>query len=191
MSVRETIQRRVNDVAQDHDIKDYRAFGLWFLEEIEEMSAEAADDALMDGAWDAGRDAVDFNEAEGTLTIYQFKYSGNPAEVKKAFTDLQRGLQAEVKTTIDAQQIRLIVVSLSPENEELLELMRSNEVIVVKWLETVGSRAELKLEHFDLSKFTQIFEGEPVAVPGVRRPDHFSAGGVGANRRIPEASGAV
>ena len=157
-SVKETVKRLVDDLAKDRDVKDYRAFALWFLEDIEEMSCEAAEDALIDGPWDNGRDAVDLDEEDGTLTIYQFKYSANPTVVKKAFTDLQRGLQAEVQSAINAQQIRLVVVSLSPENEELLELLRSNEDIVSKWLKTVGSTADITIEHFDLNKFTQLFE---------------------------------
>lgn len=158
MSIKETVKRQVDDIARDRNIKDYRAFALWFLEDIEEMSREAAEEALVDGPWDAGRDAVDINEDEKSLTIYQFKYSSNPAEVKKAFTDLQRGLQTEIQSAIEAQQIRLIVVSMAAENEELLELLRSNEAIVSKWLVDVGSNAEIVIEHFDLNKFTQLFE---------------------------------
>lgn len=157
-SIKETIKRLVDDVAQDRDIKDYRAFALWFLEDIEEMSREAAEDALIDGPWDGGRDAVDIDEEDGSLTIYQFKYSSNPIEIKKAFTDLQRGLQAEIQSAINAQQIRLIVVSMAPENDELLDLLRNNEAIVKKWLETIGSSADIAIEHFDLNKFTQLFE---------------------------------
>ena len=158
MSVKETIKRLVNDVAQDCNIKDYKAFGLWFLQEMEEMSPEAAEDALVDGPWDNGRDAVDFDTEEKVLTIYQFKYSDNLYEIKKAFTDLQRGLQSEVQHAIEVKAVRLIIVSLASENEEILNLLRSNEDIVSHWLRTVGSEAELVIEHFDLSKFTQIFE---------------------------------
>lgn len=158
LSIVETIKRSVDDVARDHDVKDYRGFGLWFLEDIEEMSPEGASDVMTDGAWDEGRDAVSWDEDEKSLAIYQFKYSENPAVVKKAFTDLQRGMQAEVQRVIEAQEIRLIIVSLAPEDEELLKLLRSNEEVVRAWLQSIGSSAELALEHFDQSKFTQLFE---------------------------------
>ena len=72
-----------------------RAFGFWFLEDIEDLSKEDAEDTVTDGPCDGGRDAVLYNQEEQSLRIYQMKYSETREYVINAFYDLQRGLKSE------------------------------------------------------------------------------------------------
>ncbi len=62
MSVLEEITGEVDSVAAERGLAAPRAFGFYFLEEVEEFSQEEAESMVVDGPWDGGRDAVFFDE---------------------------------------------------------------------------------------------------------------------------------
>src|SRR3989442_5668469 len=106
MSILEEITNKVGEIADLRGLTPDKAFGFWFLEDIEELSEEEAESTITDGPWDGGRDAVYFDEENLTTNIYQFKYSEDLAYVSKGLTDLQNGVQNEVVNLKQSKSLR-------------------------------------------------------------------------------------
>ncbi|RLE72090.1 MAG: hypothetical protein DRJ45_02470, partial [Thermoprotei archaeon] len=86
---------KVQEIADNEELSQSKAFGLYFLEEFEDLSKEEARSIVIDGPWDRGCDAIYLDEENNLLKIYQFKYSEDVNYVRSALTDLQRGVEAE------------------------------------------------------------------------------------------------
>ena len=65
MPIQDEIRDAVDEIAAERGLVDNRAFGYWFLENLEDISPVEAATLVTDGAWDEGRDAVRFIDDEG------------------------------------------------------------------------------------------------------------------------------
>lgn len=158
MSVLEDIKSYVNNISKEMEIEDDKAFGYWFLEDIEEYSPEKAEMVITDGPWDGGVDALDFNEETRILNIYQFKYSEDINYVLKAFNDIQRGLIKEEDIVKKAEEIKLFIVSLINTNETIRAKEKEVTENINSWLKKNNYQAIAGIEIYDLRKFSQIYE---------------------------------
>lgn len=161
LSVRDKIKEEVQAIASERDLKDYQAFGYWYLERIEDYSAEEAERLVVDGAWDGGRDAVDFDEGEAALRIYQFKYSSTKGYVENALKDIQRALPIEVAKLDKAQSLTLQIVALSKVDAAFHGQVKK----VRTWIRTYIRKnhphipkESVEVELLDLPRFAQLFE---------------------------------
>mgnify|MGYP006283303169 CR=1 FL=1 len=165
MGVLDDIEEQVRRIAAARELSDDFAFGIWFLEEIEDLSQEEAELTVTGGPWDGGRDAVYYDEEISTLGIYQMKYSENRSYVLDAFTDLQRGLKAEYKEHpdrfVDLKNLNLKVVTKYSIDDEFKKVQKSQQRRIRSWL-TKRGYSELskrtQVEVFDLRKFAQLME---------------------------------
>lgn len=155
MSVLQEIEHDVGEVASVRGLKPDRAFGYYFLEEVEEFSQEEAESMVVDGPWDGGRDAVNFDEDNLALTIYQLKYSESLEYLKKAFSDIQRALDAEAVNVRKSKRLRLVIVTIATSDEATHDLLRSTTTIVKRWLTRHDAKPELSIELFDLKRFQE------------------------------------
>jgi hypothetical protein len=158
LTVLERIKERVNDIAEARDLKDNRAFGYWFLEEVDDFSEEEALDLVVDGPWDNGRDAVYQSEDESEVRIYQFKYSRSAKYIEKAFADIQRAALYEEEKLKAADTVVFHVVTIGLADETLKKAHRAAERRIRKWMKDRGYAAETTVEFQDLRFFTQLFE---------------------------------
>ena len=155
MSVLEELNGDVTEVAAARGMRPDRAFGFYFLEEVEEFSQEEAETIVVDGPWDGGRDAVVFDEENSTLTIYQLKYSQDLEYLRRAFADIQRALEIETANLARCKRLRLVVVTIATSDDSIQESLRSTTTIVKRWLTRHDLRPELAIELFDLKKFAE------------------------------------
>lgn len=155
MSVLEELYSDVSEVALLRNLRPDRAFGYYFLEEVEEFSQEESESIVVDGPWDGGRDAVAFDEENQTLTIYQLKYSQDLDYLRRAFTDVQRALEVEIGNLRRCRRLRLVVVTIATSDDSIQELLRSTTTIVKRWLTRQDLRPDLAIELFDLKKFAE------------------------------------
>jgi hypothetical protein len=165
MSVLNIIEGKVESIALERNMKSDRAFGFWFLEDIEDLSAEDAEDTVTDGPWDGGRDAVLYNQEEQSLRIYQMKYSETREYVINAFNDLQRGLKSEYEKNSDLfkhiTSLTLCIVTKYEADESFINIQKTQQRHIRSWLTRKG-HSELSrnttIEIFDLKKFAQLME---------------------------------
>jgi hypothetical protein len=155
MSVLGELTDDVNEVAEARSMRADRAFGYYFLEEVEEFSPEEAESIVVDGPWDGGRDAVYLDEENQSLTIYQLKYSEDLVYLRKAFSDIQRALEIELTNLQKCTRLRLVVVTIATSDESTHDLLRSTTTIIKRWLTNHKLRLELSIELFDLKKFAE------------------------------------
>lgn len=158
MSVLEDIKREVEEISGERELSKDKAFGYWFLEEIEDLSPEEAEAAIIDGPWDLGRDALYFDEENESLKIYQFKYSEDIDYVLRGLTDVQEALIAERNSLIKIRLLKLIIVTIATDDGRISTQAKQVRRRVRTWLTRNNYRMEMDLETFDLKKFSQIFE---------------------------------
>lgn len=161
MPVRDEIRDRIQEIARERELAEDKAFGYWFLEEIENLSQEESELMVVDGPWDGGRDAVYLDEENGVLTIYQFKYSEEIAYVFSDPSELQRAIIAEREHLSEVREVKLYLVTLAKSNNEISESYKKIRTRIRGWLTRQGFNLLSKntdLEIFDLIKFTQVFE---------------------------------
>lgn len=153
MSVLDDIQGQVAEITASHALgADFKGFAYWYLEEIEDFGQEEAEELVVDGAWDRGRDAVHIDEEQRKLTIYQFKYSDNLQYVAGAFTDIQNGVQAEQASLTTVDSLRLVVVTTANADQELQPPLAVDGAVVGLVDASVfagirGQRGTLRLQH--------------------------------------------
>jgi len=155
MSVLDDVTGDVNAVASERGLKPDRAFGYYFLEEIEEFSQEEAEGLVVDGPWDGGRDAVVFDEENQVLSIYQLKFSQDLEYLRRAFSDVQRALEVETTNLERCRRLRLVIVTIATSDSSIQELLRSTTAIVKRWLTRHDLHPEVAVELFDLKKFAE------------------------------------
>lgn len=170
MSVRELLKEKVDAVATERGLVDNKAFGYWFLEEMEDHSPEDAESIVVDGPWDGGRDAVAWDPSTGTLTIHQFKYSDSVTYVLKGFADLEKGLTHELEdiqggagadrpaSVAEITKVRLVIVSLSADHERLEDELKTRTRTLRAWRTRRGHAFKVELENVDLRYFMQAFD---------------------------------
>ena len=160
MSVLDDIQGQVAEITASHALgADFKGFAYWYLEEIEDFGQEEAEELVVDGAWDRGRDAVHIDEEQRKLTIYQFKYSDNLQYVAGAFTDIQNGVQAEQASLTTVDSLRLVVVTTANADQELQRAAKNAQRRIRRWLTINDFRnVEATVELVDLNHFRQVFE---------------------------------
>lgn len=158
MAVLEDVKERVDEIAAARGMKADRAFGFWFLEEVDDYSEEEAEDLVVDGPWDNGRDAV-FTSDDGALVrIYQFKYSSAPKYVEKAFKDIQRAALFEKARLKKAESVEFHVVTTCKGDKRLKDVQQSTQRRIRKWMTDQGFDAETRVEFQDLHFFSQLFD---------------------------------
>jgi hypothetical protein len=155
MSVLSDVMEEVSAIATDRELVPDRAFGYFFLEQIEEFSTEEAESIVVDGPWDGGRDAVYFDEDNQVLTIYQLKYSEDLDYLRGAFADVQRALDAESTNVGRCKQLRLVVVTIATSDESTNQLVRRTAANIKGWLTRHRLSPELEIQLFDLRKFAE------------------------------------
>jgi AIPR protein len=159
MSVLDDIKGAVKAVAEDRGFADeYKAFGYWFLEEIEDFSAEEAQDLVVDGPWDHGRDAVHLDEDERALRIFQFKYSETSSYVEDAFNDIQRAAIAELPNMANVDRVAFVVVTIAESTSELERRAKTAEASIRRWFKKHAPHAEPSVEFIDRQTFAQLYE---------------------------------
>ena len=164
MSIIEIIKEKVQEIARSRNLQDHEAFGYYFLEDHEDLSQEEAEKVILDGPWDRGRDAVYYDDENGILKIYQFKYSENPSYVEQALIDIQRGIEAEERTgrlkgkKEEIKGVDLIIVTIASINESLRKKAKKCEKSIKKWLKDRGYDIECNVELIDLARFRELFE---------------------------------
>lgn len=159
MSVIDEIKQEVSEIASGRGLDEPRSFGFWFLERIEELSEEEAEQTIVDGPWDNGRDAVRLDEEQSQLNIYQFKYSSNADYAKGAFSDLQRAVQAEKKQLSQVNKVRLVVVTLAIADSDFKDRARKTRQNIKGWLtRNKYINYQTDVDVIDLINFTQIWE---------------------------------
>src|SRR2546427_5354733 len=134
MSVLDDIHAQVRQVAEERRLTEDRAFGYWFLEELEDLSQEEAENTIVDVPWDGGRDAVYFNEEDKELRIFQFKYSEDKNYVLQAFADLQNAVVNEQANLRRSEQVTLHVVTILAADQEVRDAQRSALRRIRTWL---------------------------------------------------------
>lgn len=170
MSVIDELREEVTTIATTRGLPDSRAFGYWFLETIEDLSEEEAEQTIVDGPWDGGRDAVRLDEDQSQLDIYQFKYSDSRDYSLGAFSDLQRAVQAEKDQLARVDSVRLVVVTLASADTEFRNRAKRTRQNIKAWLTRnnfINYKAEIEV--IDLIKFTQIWE----RLHGIQATIHF------------------
>jgi len=158
MSVLEDIKQEVKGIAAERELPEDRAFGFWFLERFEDLSPEDAEDAVVDGPWDLGRDAVYLDEDNSTLKIYQFKYSEDIGYVKGALKDIQNALKAENEQLAGVDSVELTIVTLATADKELHAGVKTARKIIKTWLSRNKYNVESRVELIDLKRFRQLYE---------------------------------
>jgi hypothetical protein len=158
MGIIDEIRRDVQEISNERGLTEDRGFGYWFLERYEDLSPEEAEEVITDGPWDAGRDAVYFDEDNSMLKIYQFKYSPNQNYIKRALRDVQNGLRAEEQRLSQVEIIRLIIVTIASADSELRKASTRVEKQIRRWLERKGYKIDVKLELVDLKRFLELSE---------------------------------
>lgn len=153
-SIINEIRNKVQYLASTESLPEHKAFALFYLEEIEDLSKEDAKIKVLDGPWDRGRDAVYIDEENAVLKIYQFKFSDNPQYVEQALTDVQRGVMEEEKLgrLKDIEAIELIIVSLTPPTRDLLEKAKFVKNSVQRWLRSKGYDVQVDVQVVDAKK---------------------------------------
>ncbi len=162
MSVRDNIEAEVARLTSE---RAYRGpewgFGYWFIERVEDYSEEAAHDIVVDGPFDGGRDAVDFDEETATLTIWQFKWSNHNAYVANALTDIQRALPLEHDHLDQAEAVKLKVVSKFRADEDFLAQVKRVRTWIRKSIRRNYPhilKENIDVELYDILFFTQLYE---------------------------------
>src|SRR2546430_5470038 len=158
MSILDDIKSRVSEIADLRGLPPDRAFGFWFLEDIEDLSEEEAESIVTDGPWDGGRDAVYFDEENLATNIYQFKYSEDLGYASKGLTDLQNAVQNETANLKRSESLRLYIVTVAAIDDALHEQSKKVLKLVRSWLTKQGYDIDCDLELIDLKKFAQMFE---------------------------------
>jgi len=154
----EEIRAEVAGIASERNLTEDRAFGYWFLEGYEDLSAEDAEDTITDGPWDRGRDAIYEDEDEGVLRIYQFKYSEDISYVRTALEDLQTGLIAEESRLPRFREVSLVVVTIAAEDPELHEAKAGVERRIKRWLRRGSYATNCTVEIVDRHRFLELAE---------------------------------
>ncbi|MFW9843086.1 MAG: AIPR family protein [Candidatus Thorarchaeota archaeon] len=157
MGILQDIRNEVSELAENLSIADDRAFGYWFLEKYEDLSHEAAQDAVVDGPWDGGRDAIYLDEDEQIFSIYQLKYSDDVSYSLTGISDLQRGIKAEEDNVRAVDVVRLVLVTIA-DSEEFVQRKEETDRIVREWLEQKNIDVELRVEIVDLRRFREFSE---------------------------------
>lgn len=163
MGVLQEIQEEVNEIASSRNMTDDKAFAYWFLEKIEDLSQEEAENAVVDGPWDGKRDAVYVDEENETLQIYQFKYSDDTAYARNGFTDLQEALINEESERGKNEfgkfkKIDLYLVTCAKANNEIRDAHKNARKEIRKWLSRNGYSLESDVILYDLTKFAELYE---------------------------------
>jgi AIPR protein len=158
LGILQDIRDRVDGIAAQRGLVDNRAFGLWFLEDIEEFSQEEAESLVTDGAWDGGRDAVYHDEERREVRIYQFKWSESEAYVDGAFNDIQRAANFEIERIRNVDVVRFYVVTIATATEALERRAANAQRTLRGWVTRNDLGAASSVEFYDLRKFAQLFE---------------------------------
>lgn len=149
------IRREVREIASNRGMQENEAFGYWYLEKYEDLSQEDAENTIIDGPWDRGRDAIYLDEENQKLKIYQFKYSENISYVRQALTDLQRGIIEERERLKNVEAVDLIIVTIASLDDQLYNEKEKVEKRIREWINRQGYKIDLRLEVIDIKKFLE------------------------------------
>ncbi|WP_048198065.1 AIPR family protein [Methanocella arvoryzae] len=162
MSIIDDIRSEVDKIAQERNMAPDRAFGYWFIEGYQDFSPEQAEEMVIDGPWDHGRDAIYYDDENNVLQIYQFKYSEDATYVQEAFRDIQRGLKAENEQNNSISKcslVKLYVVSLSTMDAPLRRILGTTRGVVRRWLDNNGfGDVDYKIEVIDADEFRRLWD---------------------------------
>lgn len=162
MSVRDKIESEVAQLTLDRGYAGPEwGFGFWFIERVEDFSEEEAERIVIDGAWDGGRDAVDFDEDTATLTIWQFKWSDHDRYVQNALSDIQRALPLEEQNLARAERLKLKVVSKFKAGVDFLAEVKRVRTWIRTWVRRRYpdiAKENIEVEVYDIMFFTQLYE---------------------------------
>lgn len=157
MSVLDDIRNRVSEIATERNLPENKAFGYWFLEEIEELSQEEAELVITDGPWDGGRDAVYSDDENQTLHIYQFKYSEDYKYAFSAFSDLQKAIINEENNISQATSVKCHIVTIASADKDIEERRKKTRSQIKSWLKKNRYQVDpVEVEVIDLKKFQQL-----------------------------------
>ncbi|MEM4522900.1 MAG: AIPR family protein [Nitrososphaeria archaeon] len=159
MSIIDDIRNEVKEEASRRNLPEEKAFGYWYLEKYEDLSQEEAENIIIDGPWDRGRDAVYLDEENKVLKIYQFKYSDDLSYVEKALKDVENGIKAEKEQLKNVDAVHLVIVTIASSNSQLTKKKESTEQKIKRWLkENKYNNVEINLEIVDLKRFLELSE---------------------------------
>jgi len=136
MRLDEYIREGVEEYKNKFNVNDAKAFAYWYLIEVEDFSEDLAEDTICDGPWDAGRDAIYYDEDERIYSIYQFKYSSNISYVEHALRDIQQAITRELNNIRNnrVKKIRCVIVSLVENTTELESKKKKKEKYIKDYL---------------------------------------------------------
>lgn len=95
------LQKQIEAIELDNNLKDYHAFIYWFIETAFGYSKEKILNSICDGTHDKGIDAVVIDEIELKVTIVQSKYERAGGQVQ--INDNEIKLFAAVKNYFDSR----------------------------------------------------------------------------------------
>jgi hypothetical protein len=83
----------IAEIAKDRGIEEFKAFAFFFLEDVEDLSEEEAEQSIIDGPWDGKIDAFYQDTVTARLILYQFKYTDNPNYAVGGIGDLVKAVR--------------------------------------------------------------------------------------------------
>jgi len=93
----EEIKDEITQISKERDIDESRAFALFFLCRIHDLSEEEAEKIITDGPWNGGLDAFYYDDENRRLYLYQFKYTEDANYALSGIEDLVRAVREMFK----------------------------------------------------------------------------------------------
>jgi|GEM_PF-2158672 len=89
-------RERITEIAKEREMEESKAFAFFFLEDVEDLSEEEAEQSVTDGPWDGKIDAFYLDTENARLILYQFKFTDNPAYAVEGINDLVKAVRANL-----------------------------------------------------------------------------------------------
>jgi len=86
-------RERITEISKEKGIAESKAFALFFLEDVEDLSEEEAEQSVTDGPWDGRIDAFYVDTENARLVLYQFKFTDNPNYAVEGISDLVKAVR--------------------------------------------------------------------------------------------------
>lgn len=164
MGVVQDIRKQVKRIAKQRNLKEDRAFGYWYMEDIEGLSEEEAEIVITDGPWDGKIDALYKDEENDVLKIFQFKYTENASYVLKGIGELQTAVKNVKSEIADSKMVQIYLVSLTKSSDDLLDAQKRSLKYIKNWItrNITHNQKDLKIETYyeliDITKFLSYFD---------------------------------
>jgi hypothetical protein len=167
---------RITEIAKEREMEESKAFAFFFLEDIEDLSEEEAEQYVTDGPWDGKIDAFYLDTENARLILYQFKFTDNPAYAVEGINDLVKAVRENLDSAqkifhikekeIDLNEIKTLKACLvtSARLEEIVGQKRKDYISekrqnLQRFLTEQGLSIDADFDIIDYYKIDELYTG--------------------------------